>query len=194
MAGPPAARPSEPLVVEKARSIPVEQLREAAWNANRVPARMLKKIRHSIATFGFVENLVARPHPDEEGAYEVLSGNHRLKLLKEAGVKTCAVVIVDVDDAHARMLAQTMNRTRGRDDPAAYRQLVTELLEVMSADEIAAFLPDAKESLQRTRTDTPSIELPDVFGVIVDCRDEADQVEVLEQMIKEGRPCRALLT
>jgi hypothetical protein len=179
---------------EKARSIPLEKLRPAPWNVNRVSGRTLKKIRRSIIEFGFVENLVARPHPTEEGAFEVLSGNHRLKILKDAGEKAVPVVVVDVDDAHARILAQTMNRTRGRDDPVAYRKLVTELLEVMSADEIAAFLPYEKESIESSGGEQINVEVPAIYGVIVDCADEADQVKVLNAMLEEGRPCRALMT
>jgi hypothetical protein len=44
---------------------------------------MLKRICRSLERFRVVENLVARPHPDHVGQFEVLSGNHRLGLLQE---------------------------------------------------------------------------------------------------------------
>jgi ParB-like chromosome segregation protein Spo0J len=67
------------------RELPIELLLEADWNANRVPAKLLAKIRGSLTQFGIVENLVARPHPKRPGLFEVISGNHRLRLLCELG-------------------------------------------------------------------------------------------------------------
>src|SRR4051812_9987284 len=109
-------------------SIALGLLRPAAWNANRVSRATRAKIRRSIEEFGVVENLVARRHPDEDGLLEVISGNHRLEILGELGHSEAPVVVVTLDDAHARILAQTLNRTRGKDDPLAYRQLLEELL------------------------------------------------------------------
>jgi len=102
------------------KQIKLEWLVEAAWNANRVPAGTLRKLRRSLEQFGVVEDLVARPHPELPGRFEVLSGNHRLRLLHELGYRTAPVVLVELDDARARLLAQTLNRTRGSDDRKAY--------------------------------------------------------------------------
>jgi hypothetical protein len=100
--------------------ISLARLRAAPWNANRVSGATLAKIRRSIEEFGLVENLVARPHPDKTDVLEVISGNHRLEILRELGHSEAPVVIVELDDALARILAQTLNRTRGKDDPLAY--------------------------------------------------------------------------
>ena len=90
-----AAQLSRPTKADLAR------LRAAPWNANRVPAAILRKIRRSIEEFGVVENLVARPHPTEPDVFEVISGNHRLELLRELGVASAPVVVVELDDGHA---------------------------------------------------------------------------------------------
>jgi ParB-like chromosome segregation protein Spo0J len=89
----------------RTRRIPIELLVEADWNANRVSAGTLRKIRRSLEEFGMVENLVVRAHPDTSGVYEVLSGNHRLRLLRELGHRNAPVVVVELDDAGARLLA-----------------------------------------------------------------------------------------
>ena len=64
--------------------LPVGLLREAPWNPNRMDEAMLGRLRESIRLFGLVESLVMR---SVEGvAYEVLSGNQRLRVLREMGV------------------------------------------------------------------------------------------------------------
>jgi hypothetical protein len=132
-----------------AEQIALARLRAAPWNANRVPAKILGKIRHSIEQFGVVENLVARPHPSEPGAFEVISGNHRLELLRELGLASAPVVVVALDDPHARLLAQNLNRARGQDDPQAYAQLLDEVLRSMEVSRALEFLPETEASLER---------------------------------------------
>ena len=75
--------------------------------------RCCSGLRSSISKYGLVQNLVVRRIGDK---YEVLSGNQRLKLLREFNVKIVPGVIVDLDDAHARLLAQALNHIHGDDD------------------------------------------------------------------------------
>jgi hypothetical protein len=131
-----------------AQNIKINELHNADWNANRVPPEVLEKVRHSIKEFGVVENLVVRVHPSGSG-YEVLSGNHRLTIFRELGMETAPAVVVEVDDSKARVLAQTLNRTRGQDDPEAYARLLDDVLKDMSIAEIVSFLPETAESIQR---------------------------------------------
>jgi DNA modification methylase len=135
---------------ESAVLVAVTRLWPAEWNANRVPPATLRKIRRSIERFGFVENLVVRPHPAERDAYEVLSGNHRLKLATEMGFAELPVILVDVDDAEARLLAQTLNRTRGTaDDPEKYAAALEVILAGVGATAAAEVLPETEASLER---------------------------------------------
>jgi DNA modification methylase len=143
------SRPRPIRISVKAEPIPLESLVEADWNANRVPPGLLRKIRLSLEEFGVVENLVARPHPERKDAFEVLSGNHRLRLLRELGHKTAPVVVVELDDARARLLAQTLNRTRGQDDPKAYAAVLERILCDLSPAEISDYLPESEATIDR---------------------------------------------
>ena len=130
------------------QQIELARLRAAAWNANRVSGAVRAKIRRSIEEFGVVENLVARPHPERAGMFEVISGNHRLEILRDLGHTAAPVVVVSLDDAYARILAQTLNRTRGKDDPLAYQRLLEELLMGASPAEASEFLSEAPARLE----------------------------------------------
>jgi ParB-like chromosome segregation protein Spo0J len=129
--------------------LPLDRLLEAAWNANRVPVGLLERLRRSISEFGVVENLVARPHPVQAGVFEVISGNHRLRLYRELGFESVPVVVVDLDDARARLLAQTLNRTRGSDDPGAYARLLEEVLATLEVGVVTSLLPESEATIDR---------------------------------------------
>jgi len=133
-----------------AEMIGLAKLVPAVWNANRVAPETLVKIRRSIEEFGFVENLVARKHPTARGKLEVLSGNHRLGLLAELGFTEAPVVVVDVGDADARILAQALNRTRGEDDPEAYARLLEDVLADVGYERVVEFLPETESSIDRS--------------------------------------------
>ena len=180
------------------KQLPVASLRPAAWNPNRVAEATLAKVRTSIERYGFVENLVVREHPSEKGAYEVLSGNHRLQLVRELGATSIRCVVVDVDDPNARLLAQTLNRTRGRDDPLEYRKLLLDLLAVLPVEDITGMLPESEESLNETLGRLPGggggrpIVVADVWSIVIDCEDEEAETALLERFREEGRDCRPL--
>ena len=137
------------MMERESRLIPLDELAVADWNANRVSAGGLAKIERSITEFGLIENLVARPHPALAGMFELLSGNHRLRILRRLGHETAPVVVVELDDARARLLAQTMNRTRGSDDPQAYARLLDEVLASIPLSEATALLPETEATIDR---------------------------------------------
>ena len=129
--------------------IRIDLLAEADWNANHVPPPVLAKLQHSLERYGVVENLVARPHPERKDCFEVLSGNHRLRLLRELGYATAPVVVLELDDAQARLLAQTLNRTRGSDDPRRYAAVLERILEEFDAAAVAEYLPESEATIER---------------------------------------------
>lgn len=123
--------------------IDTRSLMPALWNANHVHRSTMEKIKNSIREFGIVENSVVRPHPEFPGKYEVLSGNHRLQIYKQLRVKKVPCKVVELDDAMARVLAQTLNRTRGSDDPQKLALLMDEIHAALPEQKIADFLDSA---------------------------------------------------
>ena len=116
--------------------IPMELLREAPWNPNQQDPAMLGRLKESISRYGLVQNLVARPLG--VGAYEVLSGNQRLQVLRDQQIEEVPCVVVELDDSRARLLAQALNRVHGEDDLGLRAELV--LLPNSDAERVRRFI------------------------------------------------------
>ena len=54
---------------------------------------------------------------------------------------------LDLDDSHARLLAQGLNRIEGTDDLGLKAELVREVLNSIPQSEVMSLLPDSSESL-----------------------------------------------
>jgi ParB family chromosome partitioning protein len=126
--------------------LPVEEIQMAPWNANHMDRISLDRLSLSIDQFGLIQNLVVRRAPS--GKYEVLSGNQRLTLLREKGVKTVPCVVVDMDDAHAMLAAQALNSIHGDDDLGLKSEVFRKILESISHKEVLSILPESARSLE----------------------------------------------
>ena len=125
--------------------VPLDELVEASWNSNVMPPSMMDRLKNSPKEFGLVMNLVARPVSD--GYCEVLSGNQRLRVLREAGVESAPCVIVELSDAHARLLAQCLNSVQGEDDLGLKAELLQTVLEEIPEAEVLRLLPETSQGL-----------------------------------------------
>lgn len=124
----------------------VSQLKEAPWNPNEMDDAMLMRLKESIRRYGLVENLVVRPVSD--GFFEVLSGNHRLKVIKEAGFTSAPCLVRNLDDAHARLLAQALNHIRGEDNLGLRAELLRKVLETVTNEQVIAVIPETAITLK----------------------------------------------
>ena len=123
----------------------MDLLREAPWNPNEADEPTLRRLGASLQRFGIVVPLVVRALGD---GYEVLSGNQRLRVLREQGTGTAPCVEVQADDTQARLLTQALNAVHGADDLNKKAALVKEILAAMPAEEVAAILPETADALR----------------------------------------------
>lgn len=126
--------------------LPLYQLKEAPWNPNRMDDAMQARLRESIRRYGLVENLVVRP--DGRNCYEVLSGNQRLGILRELDITTVSCVVIGLDDAQARLLAQALNHIQGEDDLGLRAELLRQVLENVPETDVLAVLPETADTLK----------------------------------------------
>ena len=125
--------------------LPIAVLGAAEWNPNVMDASALDLLRASIQRFGIIVPLVVR-HLSMD-AYETIGGAHRLKILTELGIETAPCVVVDADDAEARLLAQALNRIQGEDDIGLRAESLRCILDNLSHEEVLSILPETTESL-----------------------------------------------
>ena len=127
------------------QDIPIDDLREAPWNANQMDMEMMARLRESISRFGVVENLVVRSIND--ATYEVLGGNQRLQVLRDLGWDHAPCVVVEVDDSEARLMAQALNRIEGEDDLGLKAELIRDVLKAIPENQVLSLLPESAGSL-----------------------------------------------
>ena len=126
-------------------NLSIKQIREAPWNPNYLDEATLRRLRRSIERFDLVTPLVVRRI--EPGLYETIGGAQRLAVLREMDVTVVPAVVVDADDVEARLLSQALNRIAGEDDLGLRAQLMREVLETRSQEEVISLLPETAESL-----------------------------------------------
>jgi ParB family chromosome partitioning protein len=130
----------------KVIDVPIEQIHAAHWNPNQMDEIMRSRLRRSIERFGLVVPLVVRPVAGD--CYETIGGAQRLAVLKELGVDPASCVVVEADDANARLLAQALNRIQGQDDVSLQVELIQEVLRSLPQEEVLQLLPETAQGLQ----------------------------------------------
>lgn len=143
------------------------------------------------AEVGFTRSLLAFELPD--GKLKLIDGHLRRELDPDMLVD---VEILDVDDAEARKLLLSMDSVAGLAE--ADQEVVAQLREITQAD--SPVLADLWRSLAESEATTQS-ELeeaaktpPEQYLIVVECRDENHQVELLQEFQNRGIPCRALVS
>jgi ParB-like chromosome segregation protein Spo0J len=183
-------------LLKKIESVPVGSLEFYPGNPRRGNVAV---IASSLA-----ENEQYAPIVVQRSTRCVLAGNHTLKAAVSLGWPEIDVVFVDVDDARARKIVLSSNRTGELPDPDTGQRYddhaLAELLasldgdldgtgwDVYDIDGLADKLDDDKGG------DAPTDDLPATFGVIVECDTEQQQARLLAELDGEGFRVRALMS
>lgn len=96
--------------------VPLATLHANPWNPNKMDDRTRQAARESIATFGFIDPITVRAHPELDGHYQIIDGEHRWTEATELGYTDAPVIVLDVDDPTAMKLTIVFNETRGEAD------------------------------------------------------------------------------
>ncbi len=130
------------------RTIPLDDLLPHPLNSNLMPEDLRNKLKTHIKRTGRYPFLIARPHPDQDGRYQVLDGHHRVAILKELGHAAARCDVWDVDDREAKLLLATLNRLQGQDLPIKRAQLIHEMLGETSLADLSGLLPETDKQIE----------------------------------------------
>lgn len=97
------------------------------WNPNKQTPRVQEATRESIGRFGFIDPVTVRAHPDIEGRWQIIDGEHRWRAAVDLGLKKIAATVLDVSDSEAKKLTIVLNETRGEADTMDLAMLLAEI-------------------------------------------------------------------
>jgi hypothetical protein len=162
------------------------------WNFRLHPDVQRAGLAALYREVGFARSLLAYELPD--GRLKLIDGHLRRDLDPDMEVE---VEVLDVSEDEARALLLSI-------DPLAalagtqeqLRDRLQELTPAVSPDLQAAWQAAAEASLARHAVSKRPREqsIPEQFLVLITCRDEKHQVELLGRFQGEGLECRALLS
>ena len=179
--------------------LPVDKLRPHPHNPNRGDEKALE---NSVDQNGFYGAVTVREHPDEEGAYQILAGEHRWRLTVRRGKSEIpAMLLLDVDDVKAvRILLDDNEVTRrGTYDQDALDRALESLGDITgtSFDAVlnqAGKNKDEEDEQERDETDDEDDEYSDdgdsdsdfkqEYGILVMAESEMEQHEIFEYLAK----------
>jgi hypothetical protein len=135
----------------KIQGIPVGLLLEHPENSNFMNAETARKLRRHIERTGRYEPLTVRPHPSEEGKFQVINGHNRLRVLRTLNYRAVNCVVWNLDDDQSRLYLATLNRLSGNEIPERRAALLDNLLQTFDVDELTALLPDDRKQIEELR-------------------------------------------
>jgi ParB-like chromosome segregation protein Spo0J len=131
------------------QEIPLELLMEHPDNSNFMNAETAQKLRRHIEQTGRYEPLTVRPHPSEEGKFQVVNGHNRLRVLHALKYEKVNCVVWNLDDQQTRLYLATLNRLSGKDVPERRATLLDNLFQTFDIDELTLLLPDDKKQIEQ---------------------------------------------
>ncbi len=162
------------------RMVPLDDLLPHPLNSNVMTEDLQAKLKAHIKRTGRYPFLVVRPHPEQEGKYQVLDGHHRVAILRELGHTEARCDVWEVDDREAKLLLATLNRLQGQDVPARRAQLLHELLGEMRLSDLGGLLPETEKQLEELHS---LLEFPvEEIAVLLE-QQEAEAEKVLPRIM-----------
>lgn len=102
------------------------------------------ELRASIQEHGFTVPILVRPLPD--GRYELIDGEHRIKIVKEMGWTKIPAIITSTDEKRAYVLNFLANTARGTQNPIDISRAINKALAAgATMEEVAAATGHTKD-------------------------------------------------
>lgn len=184
----------EPAGREEILCVPVSEIRTNRYQPRRdFDEEQLAELTASVREYGVLQPLVVRR--SEDGKFELIAGERRLRAARQAGLERVPVVVRDARDKDAALIALVENLQREDlgflEEAAGYARLLDEF--GLTQEELAARLGKKQStianklrllklpaSVQRKLVETGASERH--ARALLALEDEAAQLEVLEEI------------
>jgi hypothetical protein len=126
--------------------IDIKKLKKAEWNYKTDDPIKQEKLKQNINQNGQLENLIVR---EVKNDFEVVNGNHRLNAFKELDYKEIYCFnLGKISLKKAKLIALQTNETKFNADTLKLNEILKELQEDTSIEELIKTLPYEKDFLE----------------------------------------------
>lgn len=165
------------------------------WKKNpRNNNNAVKKVAESIKRFGFAAPIILNKD------YTVIAGHTRLKASKLLNLKKVPCRILNLSKEEAELLALVDNKSgeiATWDEKALYEIIdnlpvnIDELINLgFEEEKLNEWL---EEEFLPELGDADILNIDDTFSILIECKNDVHQRELLERFSKEGLECRAII-
>ena len=153
------------------------------WRVHNVRQRNV--LQGILAEIGYADALLVRELSD--GSLQLIDGHLRAETTPNQKVP---VLVLDLNDAEAEKLLVTLDPLAALADTD--QTMLDDLLASIETENVAVqeFLRNLTDSDGGTVADSPEVDIPEVYQIIVTCRNEEEQRKIFEQLTAEGQQCR----
>ena len=146
--GKPAREAGAPI-----HSLPIEALEVGPFQPRRsMQPEALAELAASIRTRGILQPILARPHPQRSGMYQIIAGERRWRAAQQAGLHDVPVHVRPLDDGDAMAAALVENLQREDLDPIEEAEGLQRLIGDygLSHDELAGAIGKSRSHVTNT--------------------------------------------
>ena len=134
-------------------SLPIEALEAGPFQPRQAmePAA-LSELAASIRTRGILQPILARPHPERDGVYQIIAGERRWRAAQQAGLHDVPVHIRPLDDGDAMAASLVENLQRQDLNPIEEAEGLQRLIGEfgLSHDELAGAIGKSRSHVTNT--------------------------------------------
>jgi ParB-like chromosome segregation protein Spo0J len=185
-----AAAPPPAQIAAAIETWPIAKLKPNPKNARKHSSKQVEQLRKSFEQFGQVWPILVRA----DGT--IIAGHGRLDAAKAAHLKSVRVIIANnwtQEQCRAYALLDNKVALNSEWDDDMLGSEISELKHSGIDIGILGFTPKELEALVPSGNAPEPAPLEAAYQILIECKSEAEQVELLTKFQKDGVACRALV-
>lgn len=201
------AKASAPVKLSKVynATLPIAALKPHPRNPRQHPDEQISDLEASLERWSQVQSVVV--HDQGDRTYHIIAGHGLIEAAQREGFAEIDARVMGADwpeeEAVGYLAADNKLREKGEDDLERLTELLQEQanagyhLESLgsSQEELDALLEELTEAADKLPEpgDAESTTVAEKWAIVIECRDEQQQTELLDRFQEEGLSCRAIV-